>query len=345
MKLLYLECNMGAAGDMLMGALADLLPDKQSFADRMNRLGIPGVHVELQNAVKCGIVGTHAEVSVNGTEEESLEVPTDAHAGENIPVHEVHSHSHGHHGGAGHLEESDHHTDPGHLADPVPQEHPEPAAQDPAFPEHASGLHHVHSHAHHGMAEIDHRIEHLDIPEQVKRDVKSIYQIIAEAEASVHGRPVSEIHFHEVGTADALADITGCALLIPAVAYKCRIRSGALRPWNPSSAGAGDCTDPGRRSLLRGPDRRRAVHSDGSGHSQILFRRILPSPSDDHPENGIRDGKKRFPRGQLRPCSARRKYLTAITKSSACGTLAPSAVALATYFCSARVRIPRSVFI
>lgn len=214
MKLLYLECNMGAAGDMLMGALADLLPDKQSFADRMNRLGIPGVHVELQNAVKCGIVGTHAEVSVNGTEEESLEVPTDAHAGENIPVHEVHSHSHGHHGGAGHLEESDHHTDPGHLADPVPQEHPEPAAQDPAFPEHASGLHHVHSHAHHGMAEIDHRIEHLDIPEQVKRDVKSIYQIIAEAEASVHGRPVSEIHFHEVGTADALADITGCALLI-----------------------------------------------------------------------------------------------------------------------------------
>lgn len=218
MKLLYLECNMGAAGDMLMGALADLLPDKQSFADRMNRLGIPGVHVELQNAVKCGIVGTHAEVSVNGTEEESLEVPTGAHAGENIPVHEVHGHSHGHHGGAGHLAEPEHHTEPGHLTDPETQEHPEPAAQDLAFPEHGSDLHHVHththSHAHHGMAEIEHRIEHLDIPEQVKKDVKSIYQIIAEAEASVHGRPVSEIHFHEVGTADALADITGCALLI-----------------------------------------------------------------------------------------------------------------------------------
>ena len=163
-------------------------------------------------------MGTHAEVSVNGTEEESLEVPTGAHAGENIPVHEVHGHSHGHHGGAGHLAEPEHHTEPGHLTDPETQEHPEPAAQDPAFPEHGSDLHHVHththSHAHHGMAEIEHRIEHLDIPEQVKKDVKSIYQIIAEAEASVHGRPVSEIHFHEVGTADALADITGCALLI-----------------------------------------------------------------------------------------------------------------------------------
>ena len=68
MKLLYLECNMGAAGDMLMGALADLLPDREEFAARMNALGLPGVHVELRNALKCGIVGTHAEVTVSGTE-------------------------------------------------------------------------------------------------------------------------------------------------------------------------------------------------------------------------------------------------------------------------------------
>ncbi len=175
MKLLYLECNMGAAGDMLMGALADLLPDREEFAARMNALGLPGVHVELRNALKCGIVGTHAEVTVSGTEEESLEVPMQGHA-----HNHDHEHTHGH----------DH--DHGNVH---PHTHP-------------------HTHVHRGMAEIEAMIERLEVSEKVKEDVKNIYRIIAEAEASVHGTSVSDIHFHEVGTADALADITGCALLM-----------------------------------------------------------------------------------------------------------------------------------
>ena len=43
MKTLYLECNMGAAGDMLTAALLELHPDPQGFVERMNRLGLPGV--------------------------------------------------------------------------------------------------------------------------------------------------------------------------------------------------------------------------------------------------------------------------------------------------------------
>ena len=46
MKTLYLECTMGAAGDMLMAALLELIPDKQAFIDQMNGLGLPGVHVQ-----------------------------------------------------------------------------------------------------------------------------------------------------------------------------------------------------------------------------------------------------------------------------------------------------------
>lgn len=181
MKVLYLECNMGAAGDMLMGALADLLPDREGFAARMNALGLPGVHVELRNAVKCGIVGTHAEVTVSGTEEESLEVPMQGHA---------HGHDHEHTHGHDHEHPLTH--DHGNVH---PHTHP-------------------HTHVHRGMAEIEAMIERLEISEKVKEDVKNIYRIIAEAEASVHGTSVSDIHFHEVGTADALADITGCALLM-----------------------------------------------------------------------------------------------------------------------------------
>ena len=69
MKTLYIECNMGAAGDMLMGALYELLEDKQGFLDTMNGLGLPGVHLEAQKAATCGIAGTHMAVTVHGEEE------------------------------------------------------------------------------------------------------------------------------------------------------------------------------------------------------------------------------------------------------------------------------------
>jgi uncharacterized protein (TIGR00299 family) protein len=52
----------------------------------------------------------------------------------------------------------------------------------------------------------------LDIPESVKRDVLAVYALLAEAESRVHGSPAEHIHFHEVGTLDALADITGVCL-------------------------------------------------------------------------------------------------------------------------------------
>ena len=58
MKTLYLECGMGAAGDMLTAALLELTEDRQAFIDRMNGLGLPGVRVSAEPSVKCGITGT-----------------------------------------------------------------------------------------------------------------------------------------------------------------------------------------------------------------------------------------------------------------------------------------------
>ncbi|MBQ8074217.1 MAG: DUF111 family protein, partial [Clostridia bacterium] len=68
MKTLFLECGMGAAGDMLMAALLELLPDRQAFVDQMNGLGLPGVRVEAEPAEKCGVTGTHMKVTVHGEE-------------------------------------------------------------------------------------------------------------------------------------------------------------------------------------------------------------------------------------------------------------------------------------
>ena len=56
------------------------------------------------------------------------------------------------------------------------------------------------------------------MPEKVKADAKAVYALIAEAESRVHGRPVTEIHFHEVGTMDAVADVVGVCLLMDMIA-------------------------------------------------------------------------------------------------------------------------------
>ena len=64
------------------------------------------------------------------------------------------------------------------------------------------------------MADIEHIIGSLSLSEKVKRDALEVYKFIAEAESAAHGRPVTEIHFHEVGTMDAIADVTAVCQLV-----------------------------------------------------------------------------------------------------------------------------------
>lgn len=164
MRMLYLDCGMGAAGDMLAAALLELLPEEERgpFVDGLNSLGIPGVEFAAVPSVKCGITGTHMTVRVNGETE-----------GEGHHHHHEHEHEHGH----------DHE--------------------------------HTHEHHHSGMHDIEHIVNgHLDVPDGVKSDILSVYSLIAQAESHAHGVPVTEIHFHEVGTMDAVADVTAVCLLM-----------------------------------------------------------------------------------------------------------------------------------
>ena len=188
MKTLYIECAMGAAGDMLMAALSELLPDPQGFVDRMNGLGLPGVRFERQAARKCGITGTHIAVTIDGHEE-----PDHDHDHDHGHIHD-HAHDHGH--------SHDHDHDHGHAHD---HEH---------LHDHDHGHGHPHGHAHHALADIHAVIGALDVPDRVKADAAAVYARIAEAEAAVHGEPVEQVHFHEVGALDAVADVTGVCLLM-----------------------------------------------------------------------------------------------------------------------------------
>ncbi len=71
-----------------------------------------------------------------------------------------------------------------------------------------------HEHHHSSMADIQALVDGLHVSKSVQENVMAVYEKIAQAEGHVHGVPVTEIHFHEVGTMDALADITAVCFLL-----------------------------------------------------------------------------------------------------------------------------------
>ena len=210
MKTLYLECGMGAAGDMLMAALLELVPDRQAFVDRMNGLGLPGVRVEAEKAEKQGITGTHMRVTVNGEEEISEDVPEHEHHHDHDEDHDhKHKHHHDHDDEHGHKHKHHHDHDDDH-------EHHHHDHDDDHDHEHDHDHDHEHHHHHHHTtaAEIGQIIDGLAVSDRVKADAKAVYDLIAAAESQVHGHPVDQIHFHEVGTMDAVADVVGVCMLM-----------------------------------------------------------------------------------------------------------------------------------
>ena len=186
MKTLYLDCYMGAAGDMLTAALLELLPEPEKFVERLNVMGVPDVEFISKKSVKCGITGTHMSVKVRGMEED------EHHHHEHHCDEEHHHHEHYH-------DEEHHHHEHEHYHD---EEH------------HHHEHHHGGEYHHSDLHSIGHIVEKLNVPESVKGHIMAVYGLIAEAESHAHGVPVTEIHFHEVGTLDAVADIAAVCLLM-----------------------------------------------------------------------------------------------------------------------------------
>ena len=211
MKTLFLDLPMGAAGDMLSAALYELLNDeeKRSFMEEINAAGIPGVKVVAEKSIKCGITGTHFSVTVDGVEEGSGEHEHHHHE-HTEHEHEEHEHTHDHDHHHEHNESHAHEHEDEHHHDHHDHDHHH---EDEHHHEHSYDHDHHHHH-HSSMAEIESIINSLKIPDSVKKDVIEVYKLIAQAESNAHGVPVTDIHFHEVGTMDAIADITAVCLLM-----------------------------------------------------------------------------------------------------------------------------------
>lgn len=216
---LYLDCQMGAAGDMLSAALLELMPNPEEALQRLNDMKLPGIVYTAQKSQKCGITGTHMHVMANGVEEHPDE-PGHTHDQKSAACDEIHSHdhehihdhSHDHDHTHEHMHDHAEHThEHEHMHDHADHNHMHDHAHDHAdHPGHA----HEHSHHHYGMQDIHGIITGADAPEKVKKDALAVYQLIADAESQVHGSPIEHIHFHEVGSMDAVADVMAVCFLL-----------------------------------------------------------------------------------------------------------------------------------
>ena len=87
MKMLYLECGMGAAGDMLAAALLDLYEDPEAMVGRLNALHLEGISYALERGHSCGVAAMRLHVLCHGEEEH-------AHEDEHGHGHAHHAHRH-----------------------------------------------------------------------------------------------------------------------------------------------------------------------------------------------------------------------------------------------------------
>lgn len=84
--------------------------------------------------------------------------------------------------------------------------------------EHHEGEHAHHHHQHTSLGHIRDIIDGLDVSWRVKENAAKIYDMIAAAESRAHGTEVEQVHFHEVGALDAVADIVGVCYLMELIA-------------------------------------------------------------------------------------------------------------------------------
>jgi len=183
MNVLAFDGRMGAAGDMLLGALVAAGAD-------------PAVLAPVEDAV--GVTYAVEETDRNGIRATRVRV---LRAGSDEPEHHHHGHVHAH-DNHGHVHGDDHHE---HL------DHDHADADDGAPGDH---VHAEGTGPHRSYPEVVELVEGMDLPDSVAADALAIFERLGEAEAAVHGTDRHSTHFHEVGADDAIADVVGSALLL-----------------------------------------------------------------------------------------------------------------------------------
>lgn len=181
MNIGYIECFAGISGDMMLGALIDAGVPAELLRNAAASLKL-GVELRVHSVDRSGIQATKVDVLENGHLAEDKAAHTHEHGPEAHAHHHHHDHPHGH--------DHSHHE----------HTHDEELTAD---------HHHGHSR---NWPQIRALIDAAAISEEAKRIAQRAFELLAEAEAKVHGISPEQVHFHEVGAVDTITDIVCAAV-------------------------------------------------------------------------------------------------------------------------------------
>ena len=196
-QLLYLECTSGISGDMCAAALIDAGADEAAVRRALESLPVEGFSIEITRVVKSGLDVCDFNVVLDGAHENHDHDMAYLHGHEHGHAHS-HGNDHPHAHACGHDHEHEHEPGHGHA-----HAHSHEGAHDhgPAS-----------EHHHRGPADIAALIDGADMTPSAKNLAHRIFGYVARAEARAHGVSLADVHFHEVGAVDSIADIVAIAV-------------------------------------------------------------------------------------------------------------------------------------
>lgn len=206
-RTLYLDCSSGISGDMTVAALLDLGADKQVLLSALNSLPLNGYHIEITDVIKSGLRACDFNVILEQDNHDHdmayLHGNQDHHKQTSAHAHHDHPHGHDHHE---HTHLHNHH------------DHSHDHAKNHVHHEHTQEPHH----SHHGrnLLDITAILSSGNLTANALNLALKIFGIVAQAESQVHGKPLEEVHFHEVGAVDSIVDIASVAICLDNLGIK-----------------------------------------------------------------------------------------------------------------------------
>lgn len=196
-KTLYLECYSGISGDMTVAALLDLGADEKKLRKALASLPLTGYRIEITEVGKSRIRAKDFNVCLDN----------DNHDHDRDYLY---GHAHKHFHEEGHTHDGQHTHEAGHTHEGQ-HTHAEVHSHDHAHV-HAQEEHHHGPHR--GMKEIREILSAGALTEGAKERALAIFEVLAKAEAKVHGTTPEEVHFHEVGAVDSIIDIAAIGICL-----------------------------------------------------------------------------------------------------------------------------------